>query len=57
MFTDVAPILVEDTLFFLIYRKIDVSKFKAYRAIDSILNNNIQNFIDRYRVDFEKYFH
>ena len=56
MFTEVAPIVVEDTLCFLIYRKIDVSKFEAYRAIDSILNNNIPNFIDRHGVDFQKYF-
>ena len=56
MFTDVAHIVVEDTLSFLIHRKIDVSKFKTYRAIDGILNNNIQTFIDGYRVAFEKYF-
>ena len=56
MFTDVAPIIIEETLAFLIYRKIDVIKFEAYRAIDSILKNNIENFIDRYGIDFEKYF-
>ena len=56
MFTDVPPITMEDALAFLIYRKIDVIKFEAYIAIDSILKNNIENFIDRYGVDFEKYF-
>ena len=56
MFTDVAPIIIEETLAFLIYRKIDVIKFEAYRALDSILKNNIENFIDRYGIDFEKYF-
>ena len=30
--------------------------FKVYRAINSILNNNISNFYDRYGVDFEKHF-
>ena len=53
MFTEVCPILVKDTVCYLIYRKIDVSKFEAYTAIDSILNNNILNFIDRYGVDFQ----
>ena len=56
MFTDVAPIIIEETLAFLIYREIDIIKFEAYRAMDSILKNNIENFIDRYGVDFEKYF-
>ena len=56
MFTDVAPIIIEDTLAFLIYRNIDVIKFDAYRAIDTIPKNNIENFIDRYGIDFEKYF-
>ena len=58
MFADVAPITIEDTLAFLIYRKKDVIKFDAYRAIDSILKKkkNIENFIDRYGVDFKKYF-
>ena len=31
-------------------------KFEGYRTIDSTLKNNIENFIDRYGVDFEKYF-
>ena len=56
MFTDVAPIIIEDTLAFLIYRNIDVIKFDAYRAIDTIPKNNIENFIDTYGIDFEKYF-
>ena len=30
--------------------------FKVYTAINSILNNNISNFYDRYGVDFEKHF-
>ena len=32
------PIVIEDMICFLIYKHIDVSKFEAYRAIDSILN-------------------
>ena len=56
MFTGVPPIIIEDTLAFLIYRNIDVIKFEAYRAIDTILKNNIENFIDRYASDIEKYF-
>ena len=56
MFTNVAPVIIEDTLAFLMYRKIDVIKFEGYRAIDSILNNNIENFIGRYGIDFKKHF-
>ena len=56
MFTGVPPIIIEDTLAFLIYRNIEVIKFEAYRAIDTILKNNIENFIDRYASDIEKYF-
>ena len=56
MFTEGCPILLEDNVCFLIYRKIDVSKFEAYIAISSILNNNILNFIDRYGVNFQKWF-
>ena len=56
MFSDVTPIVIEDTICFLIYRHIDVSKFEAYRAIDSILNKNIYNFINRYGVDFDQHF-
>ena len=37
MFTDVALIIIEDTFEFLIYIKIDVTKFEAYGAIDSTL--------------------
>ena len=33
-----------------------MSKFEAYRAIDSILNCNIHNFSNRYGVDFEEHF-
>ena len=55
LFTDVAPV-VKDTIGFLIYKQIGVSRFEAYRALDSILNNNINNFIDRYGVHFELHF-
>ena len=56
MFSEVAPIVIEDMICFLIYKHIDVSKFEAYRAIDSILNNNIYNFINRYGIDFDQHF-
>ena len=54
LFTDLAPILFEKYLCFLFY--IGATIFKVYRAINSILNNNIFNFYDRYGVDFEKHF-
>ena len=56
LFTEVAPVVVKDIIGFLIYKQIDVSRFEAYRALDSILNNNINNFIDRYGVHFELHF-
>ena len=34
------------------YKQIDVNKFEVYRAINSILHNNISNFYDKYGVDF-----
>ena len=34
------------------YKQIDVNKFEVYRAINSILYNNISNFYDKYGVDF-----
>ena len=55
-FTDVVPVVVKDTTGFMIYKQIDVSSFEAYRVLDSILNNNINNFIDRYKVHFELQF-
>ena len=55
-FTDIVPVVVKDTIGFFIYKQIDVSSFEAYRALDSILNNNINNFIDRYGVHFELHF-
>ena len=45
MFSKVAPTVNEDTICFLIYGDIDMSKFEAYRTIKGILNNNIYNFI------------
>ena len=56
MFSNVTPIVIEDTICFLIYRPIGMSKFEGYRATDSILNNNIYNFISRYGVDFDQHF-
>ena len=56
LFTDVAPVLIEEKLCFLFYKQVDVSRFEVYRAINSILNNNISNFYDRYRVDFNRHF-
>ena len=41
---------------FLFYKQVDVNRFEVYRAINSILNNNISNFYDRYRVDFDQHF-
>ena len=37
------------------YKQVDVSRFEEYRAINPILNN-ISNFYDRYRVDFNQHF-
>ena len=56
LFTDVAPVLIEGKLCFLFYKEVDVSRFEVYRAINSILNNNISNFYDRYGVDFNQHF-
>ena len=56
LFTDVAPVLIEEKLCFLFYKQVDVSRFELYRAINSILNNNISNFYNKYRVDFNKHF-
>ena len=56
LFTEVLPAVVKDTIGFLIYKQIDVSRFEAYRALSSILNNNINNFIDMYGVHFELHF-
>ena len=56
LFTDVAPVLMEEYLCFLFYIEVDDSIFKVYRAINSILNNNFSNFDYSYRVDFEKHF-
>lgn len=55
-FSEVAPIVIEGTICFLIYRHIDVSKFEAYRAINSILNDNICNFINRYGISFDQHY-
>ena len=56
LFTDAAPVLIEKKSCFLFYKQVDVSRFKVYRAINSILNNNISNFYDRYGVDFNRHF-
>ena len=56
LFTDVASVLIEEKLCFLFYKQVDVSRFEVYRAINSILNNNISNFYDRYGVDFNQHF-
>ena len=55
-FSEVAPIVIEGAICFLIYRHIDVSKFEAYRAINSILNDNICNFINRYGISFDQHY-
>ena len=56
LFTGVAPVLTEEKLCFLFYKQVDVSRFEVYRAINSILNNNISNFYDRYGVNFNQHF-
>ena len=38
------------------YKQIDVGRFEVYRAINSILKNNISNFYDRYVVDLNQHF-
>ena len=48
LFTDVAAVVVKETIGFLVYKQIGVSRFEVYRALDSILNNNIGNFINGY---------
>ena len=55
MFSEVAPTVNEDTIYFLIYGDIDMSKFEAYRTIKGILNNNIYNFINRSGIDFDQH--
>ena len=54
VFTDLAPVLTEKYLWFFFYIEVGASIIKVYRAINSILNNNIFNFYDRYGLDFEK---
>ena len=56
LFTDVVAVVVKGTIGFLVYKQIGVSRFEAYRALDSTLNNNINNFIDRYSIPFELHF-
>ena len=56
VFTDLAPVLTEKYLCFLFYIEVGASIFKVQRAINSILNNNIFNFYDRYGLDFQKRF-
>ena len=56
LFTDVALVLIEEKLCFLFYKQVDVSRFEVYRAINSILNNNISNFYDRHGVVFNQHF-
>ena len=56
LFTDVEAVVVKETIGFLVYKQIGVSRFEAYRALDSIRDNNINNFIDRYGVHFELHF-
>ena len=40
LFSDAVPIVVKDTLCFLIYKHVDVNKFEACRTINNILNYN-----------------
>ena len=56
LFTNVAPGIIEEKLYFLFYKQADARGFEVYRAINFILNNNISNFYDRYGMDFEKHF-
>ena len=56
LFTDMAPVLIEEKLCFLFYKQVDVSRFEVYWAVNSILNNNISNFYDRCGVDFNQHF-
>ena len=56
LFTDLASVLIEEKLCFLFYKQVDFSRFKVYGAINCILNNNISNFYDKYRVDFNQHF-
>ena len=56
LFIDVAPVLIEEKLCFLFYKQVDVSVLEVYRAINSILNNNISNFYDRYGAVFNQHF-
>ena len=55
LFTDVAPFLIEEKLCFLFYKQVDVRRSEVYRAISSILNNNISNFYDKHQVDFKRF--
>ena len=56
LFTNVAPVVMCDNLCFLFYKHIDSSRFEVYKAVNSILNYNICNFFNRYRMEFEKHF-
>ena len=56
LLTNVEPVLMEEKLCLLFYKQVDVSRFELYRAINSILDNNISNFYDRYGVDFNHHF-
>ena len=56
LFSYVAPVIMGENVCFLFHKHIDVSQFEAYKAINSILNNNICNFINKYGVDFNEHF-
>ena len=56
LFSCVALVIIGENVCFLFHKHIDVSQFEVYRAINSILNNNICNFINRYGVDFNEHF-
>ena len=55
-FSGVAPVIKDENLRILFCKNSDVTYYPAYRAISAIVNNNISNFLQRYRVNFEQHF-
>ena len=54
-FSGVAPVIKDENLWILFCKNSDVTYYPAYRAISAIVNNNISNFLQRYRVNFEHF--
>ena len=56
LFSFLAPVIIGQNLCFLFYKNAETKECDAYKAITTVLNNNILKFYARYGVDFHRHF-